>query len=181
MFTIDDCIVGKYVHEAIFSEILPVLNFPDEVKIVFAKNIIERFQNPFIKHYLLSISLNSVSKYEVRVLPTLLEYVKANNRLPKVLIFSLAALILFYKNQYSINDRIELREYQINDDPDVIGFFKELSNEINCRTIITKTLSNAYFWGTDLNKIDEMTEKVTEYYKSISMTGMRDAIIELLK
>jgi tagaturonate reductase len=179
--SVDDSIAGKFVHEAIFSEILPVLNFPDEMKIAFAKNIIERFQNPFIKHYLLSISLNSVSKYKVRVLPTLLEYVKANNRLPKVLTFSLAALILFYKNQYSTVDKIQLREYQINDDPDVISFFKGLGNEKDCRTIITKTLSNVSFWGTDLNQVDKMTDKVIAYYKSISIVGMREAITELLK
>jgi tagaturonate reductase len=176
----DDSTTGQFINEGIFNEILPVLNFPDEMKVEFAKNTIERFQNPFTKHYLLSISLNSVSKYKVRVLPTLLEYHKIYNRLPKILTFSLAALIIFYKNKYSNLDKLELREYQVNDDPDVINFFKDLSNETDYRAVIKKTLSNVSFWDSDLNQIKGLTEKVVEFYKSISIAGMRNAIMEIL-
>jgi tagaturonate reductase len=124
--------------------------------------------------------LNSVSKYKVRVLPTLLEYHKIYNRLPKILTFSLAALIIFYKNKYSNLDKLELREYQVNDDPDVINFFKDLSNETDYRAVIKKTLSNVSFWDSDLNQIKGLTEKVVEFYKSISIAGMRNAIMEIL-
>jgi tagaturonate reductase len=179
--SVDDNILGKFIDEGIFNEIVPVLNFPEQMKVEFAKNIIERFQNPFMKHYLLSIALNTVSKYKVRVLPTLLEYHKTFNHLPKVLTFSLAALIIFYKNKYSNLNRIELREYPINDDASVVDFFNELGNETDCRTIIKKTLSNVDFWDTDLTQIEGLTEKVIEFYKSISLIGMRDAIIEILK
>jgi tagaturonate reductase len=175
----DDSIISQFINEGIFNEILPVLNFPNEMKVEFAKNTIERFQNPFIKHYLLSISLNSISKYKVRVLPTVLEYHKMYNRLPKVLVFSLAALIIFYKNKYANIDKIELREYEVNDNPDVITFFKDLSNETDYRTVIKKTLSNLNFWDTDLNPIEGLAEKIVEFSKSIINTGIRNAIIEL--
>ena len=105
-----------------------MLNFPDKMKEEYAKNTIERFQNPFIYHYLISISLNSVSKYKVRVLPTVLEYYKTYKRLPEVLIlFIFQALIIFYKQLKSNNDEIKLREHRVNDDPNVITFFNNLS------------------------------------------------------
>ena len=179
--SVDDKIIGKFIEEAIFKEILPVLNFPDKMKEEYAKNTIERFQNPFIYHYLISISLNSVSKYKVRVLPTVLEYYKIYKRLPEVLIFSFAALIIFYKQLKSNNDEIKLREHRVNDDPNVITFFNNLSKENNYEAVIKMTLSNVSFWETDLNQIEGITEKVTGYYELINKVGMQNAILQLLK
>jgi tagaturonate reductase len=179
--SVEDSIIGKYIKEGIFNEILPVLNFPEKMKDEYAKNTLERFQNPFIYHYLISISLNSVSKYKVRVLPTVLEYYKTYKRLPEVLIFSLAALIIFYKHQKSNNDEIKLREHRLNDDQEVINFFSDLRNEYNYEEVVKLTLSNVKFWDTDLNQIEGITEKVTGYYHSISIQGMRNAIMQLIK
>jgi len=179
--SINDEALGKFINEAIFNEILPILNFPEEKKLQFAENIIERFQNPFIKHYLLSISLNSISKFKVRVLPSLLEYNKKFNRLPDVLTFSLASLILFYRNNFLNYNKLVLRNYEINDDPAVIAFFKDLGPESDTPEAIKLTLSNKDFWDADLNQIEGLTEKVTKYYTLISNIGIREAIEKILK
>ncbi|MDR3627054.1 MAG: tagaturonate reductase [Ignavibacteriaceae bacterium] len=177
--SVNDEVIGKYLNEALFKEIIPVLNFPEEKKLEFAKEIFGRFRNPFIKHYLLSIALNSVSKFKVRVLPSLLEYQKANKRLPDALTFSLAALILFYKNKFS--GEAKLRDYQLNDDDAVINYFKELSSITDARTAVAKVLSNKDFWDVDLNLVEGMTDKVTEYFTAICQSGVRESIIKLLK
>ena len=91
----DDELVFNFMKTGVFDEIIPTLDLPKDELIQFANDVIERFQNPFIKHYLLSIALNSVSKYQVRVLPSVLEYIKENNKEPKCHVFSLAALIAF--------------------------------------------------------------------------------------
>ena len=75
----DDELVFNFMKTGVFDEIIPTLDLPKDELIQFANDVIERFQNPFIKHYLLSIALNSVSKYQVRVLPSVLEYIKENN------------------------------------------------------------------------------------------------------
>lgn len=177
--SVNDEVIGKYLNEALFKEIIPVLNFPEEKKLEFAKEIFGRFRNPFIKHYLLSIALNSVSKFKVRVLPSLLEYQKANKRLPEALTFSLAALIIFYKNKFS--GEAKLRDYQLNDDDAVINYFKELSSITDARTAVAKVLSNKDFWDVDLNLVEGMTDKVTEYFTAICQSGVRESIIKLLK
>ncbi|HBN04178.1 MAG TPA: tagaturonate reductase, partial [Bacteroidales bacterium] len=89
--------IGKFVKSAIFDEIIPTLDLPEEELFNFAEDVLDRFRNPFIKHYLMSISLNSMSKFETRVLPSILEYKNRKNELPKKLVFSLASLIYFYK------------------------------------------------------------------------------------
>ena len=78
----DDELVFNFMKTGVFDEIIPTLDLPKDELIQFANDVIERFQNPFIKHYLLSIALNSVSKYQVRVLPSVLEYIKENNKEP---------------------------------------------------------------------------------------------------
>ena len=111
----DDELVFNFMKTGVFDEIIPTLDLPKDELIQFANDVIERFQNPFIKHYLLSIALNSVSKYQVRVLPSVLEYIKENNKEPKCLVFSLAALIAFYRTDAA------------NDNPDVMEFMKTAS------------------------------------------------------
>ena len=91
------------------------LDLPKEELIDYANNVFERFSNPFIKHLCASISLNSVSKFKVRVLPSLLEYIKRKGEKPQNLIFSLAKLIEFYKNGTP------------TDDAEIISFMKEFS------------------------------------------------------
>lgn len=153
----DDELVFNFMKTGVFDEIIPTLDLPKDELIQFANDVIERFQNPFIKHYLLSIALNSVSKYQVRVLPSVLEYIKENNKEPKCLVFSLAALIAFYRTDAA------------NDNPDVMEFMKTAS--------VDDILSKEEYWGTDLSMLKDSTNG---YLKSIEEKGIRAAMEEVV-
>ena len=110
-------------------EILPTLTLPRADLERFANSVTERFSNPFIKHYLLSIALNSVSKYKARILGTVLDYQRAEGRLPPRLTFALAALIAFHRGS-EIRDgaligRRDGAEYRIQDDAAVLQAFRD--------------------------------------------------------
>ena len=87
-----------FIKNCLFNEIIPTLDLPKDELVNYANDVLTRFSNPYIKHYLSSISLNSVSKFKVRVLPSILEYKKRFNEYPKLLCFSFGKLIDFYKN-----------------------------------------------------------------------------------
>ncbi|MHB1688364.1 MAG: tagaturonate reductase [Ignavibacteriaceae bacterium] len=179
--SVEDEVVGDYIEQGLFNEIIPTLNFPEEKKLQFAQEIIERFQNPYIKHYLLSITLNSISKFKVRVLPSLLEYYEMNKQAPEALSFSLAALISFYRGYCSNNSlNGSSRKFILNDDAGVIKFFNSLKNQNDCDEVVKAVLANESFWNFDLNKINGLTDIVSYYYKSIGSLGMKPAIEELL-
>ena len=92
----DDVIKG-FMNKALYDEIIPVLTgLGDEDKRDFAAAVTDRFANPFIDHELLSISLNSASKWKARVMPTVIEYHEQRGTLPSVLTFSFAAFLCFY-------------------------------------------------------------------------------------
>ena len=86
-----------FLNKCMKEEILPTIGENNE-SVSFANSVFDRFKNPYIQHKWRSIALNSVSKFSVRVLPTLLEYKEKNGKAPKGLTLALANLIYFYKN-----------------------------------------------------------------------------------
>ncbi len=154
MDSVNDETTGRFIRKVIFDEIIPTLDLPNEELVQFANDVIERFQNPSIRHELLSIALNSVSKFKVRVLPSILEYNKRKGNLPPILVFSLAALIRFYKGEWN-EEKIPL-----NDSDDVLDFFKDAWNNHDKKNFVKKVLSNESFWGEDLSKVDGLIGRV---------------------
>ncbi|MBQ7109301.1 MAG: tagaturonate reductase [Clostridia bacterium] len=141
--TVGDCMndenMSSFVKKCVYDEIIPTLDLPESELLDYADNVFERFQNPFIRHLCASISLNSVSKFKVRVLPSLQEYINRKGEMPKNLIFSFAKLIEFYKVGTP------------NDDSKVMEFMKTAT--------IPEILGNTDFWGEDLSYLADEVEK----------------------
>ena len=139
----DDEKMLSHIKACVYDEIIPTLDLPKEELIEYADNVLKRFANPYIKHYLSSIALNSVSKFKVRVLPSITEYIKRYNKMPQTLIFSFAKLIDFYRTDMT------------NDDKDVTKFMKTASVE--------EILANKKLWDEDLSYLaDEVKEYVNK-------------------
>lgn len=143
--TVGDCMENKnmseFVKHCVYDEIIPTLDLPKEELIDYADNVFERFCNPFIKHLCASISLNSVSKFKVRVLPSLLEYINRTGKKPHYLLTSFAKLIEFYKTDMP------------NDDQKICEFMKNAS--------IYEILASTELWGEDLSFLtNDITEKM---------------------
>lgn len=150
--SLKDDLLKTYLNHCLFDYILPTLGETEENR-QFADAVLERFANPYIRHMWQSISLNSVSKFKARVLPTIIDFADKNGRLPKPLVFSFACLIEYYKN----ND--------INDDKSAVDFIK------NNDTLLI--LSNKDLWGEDLSS---MIDLVNESLDVIHSQGIREAI-----
>jgi tagaturonate reductase len=155
--SIENEFTGNFIKKAIYEEIIPTLDLPREELLQFADDVVQRFQNPYIKHELITISLNSISKFKIRVVPSILEYLKRNKKLPKRLLYSLAAIIRFYKGEWNGSP------IPLNDTPEVTNFFKEVWKQDNLENIVTQVLSNATLWGIDLMKVEGMKETITRY------------------
>jgi len=182
----DQSIMG-YMRKGLFEEILPTLSLSEEEVSTYALSVIERFKNPFMKHYLLDISLNSISKFKVRVLPSLLEFVRIKGELPQVLTFSLAALIAFYRGT-EVSDGVlkgcrNSQDYSISDSPGVLLFFVEIWKAFEVKhemePLVETVLSNISFWGMDLNSISGLQNAVTRYLYAILFEGIDCALKEI--
>jgi len=185
----DDPVLRLYMNKGIFKEIIPTLALPENELKEFATAVAERFANPFIKHYLLSITLNSTSKYKTRVLPSILEYVAKNGKLPEVLTFSMAALLVFYRGteirgNALIGNRLG-NEYEIKDELPVLEMFKSLWSQYDgsregAAKLVQDVLSRTELWGTDLNNIQGFSSTVSSYLYNIIYKGVNEAIKEVI-
>lgn len=172
--SVEDLVVGQYLKELIFEEICPTLESSETNIEEFAKDVLDRFRNPHIANALLSISLNSVSKFKTRVLPSLLDYVNVKHELPKRIVFAFAALICFYSGKR------DEEEIVLNDDAQVLDFFKKewkkFSNSRNdLRELISIVLSKIDFWDKDLSKIEGLLDLLVAYAHNIKKNGVRQA------
>lgn len=177
--SLKDETICNFMMKTIYDEIIPTLSLPKQELKNFADAVCDRFTNPFIKHALLSISLNSVSKWRTRCLPSLLEYDRRFSRLPARLTFSLAALIEFYSAQ-EIRDNALVghragREYLIKDDKKVLEFFAQ-NSEKGILPLVSNCLSNIDFWGSDLTKVPCLTYQVAQNLEDIRIMGIQAAM-----
>ena len=145
-------LTNKFLDHCLQNEILPTIG-ASESNIAFAGSVLDRFRNPFIQHKWRSIVLNCVSKFAVRVLPTLLEYKQQNGSYPKGLSMALAYLIRFYKQDEPV-DAQDVTEAMKNDS-------------------IADILANTALWQADLS---DMTDMITEYYNKIDELGAKGAM-----
>jgi tagaturonate reductase len=180
--SMEDATVCKFMMSTVFDEIIPTLSLPKEECEAFAKAVMERFENPFIKHALLSISLNSVSKWKSRCMPSLKGYVEKFNALPKHLCFSLAALMSFYTGSQIVDNALighrGNEEYKILDDADALEFFAANSLK-SSKEFTFAYLCREKFFGEDLTKLAGLVDLVASYLDEIKANGMRKAMENL--
>ncbi len=176
-----DQITSDFIHRVVMDEIVPQVNLPlDEVK-AFANSVFERFENPFLDHALLSISLNSVSKWRARVLPSFKDYIKNKGELPKLITFSFAALLAFYSSDNLKDDGLYAKrangdEYVVRDDKAVLEFF---ASTVGKADFVEKACKNVDFWGEDMSLYNGFTKQVAYFYEKI-MANAVDALKEVL-
>lgn len=178
----DDVICG-YMNKAIYDEIIPTLTLPKDELMDFAHSVTERFKNPFIDHALLSISLNSTSKWKARVMPSFLGYVKKNHTLPKCLTASFAFYIAFYhgirlEDSGLIGKRTG-NEYTIHDDRAILQFYDAHKNDSNAE-LAHAVMSNTDFWGQDLTEVPDFEQAVVQILDDINTIGTYEVMKNLL-
>lgn len=169
---VNDPTIGKFVKEFVFDEVNPTIDLPADQMTAFANSVLDRYRNPFIRHELMSIALNSTTKFKTRLLPTLKDYVSRTGKLPQHLVFALAALILFHKGKRGQED------IKLNDDPAYLERWRTVWAEFDgdYAALVKKVLGWKDIWGEDMNVIHpELTATAAKYLKAQSERGMRAA------
>lgn len=176
-----DPAIKGFMQRALYDEVIPTLSLPREELLAFAGAVTERFENPYIKHALLSICLNCVSKWRARCMPSLLGYVELRGALPARLTFSLAALMALYHGGVYKDGALECRRdgepYTLRDEEGVLRFFAQ-SAGMDAGELTNAFLSNEAFFGRDLTKVPGLAESVSDSLRDVLAKGMRAAMSE---
>ena len=168
----------RFLHKVLFDEIIPSLDMPRKELEDFAGSVLERFANPFIKHSLLDIALNSFAKFNTRCLPSILDYHAKTQTIPKLLAFSFAALIKFYYEAGSDKGR----KYQARDGAAVLSFFDDLRKQGADEKFVTAAiLSNKEFWnGQDLTQIEGLSDAIAAHLMKLNVIPIKAVMKDLL-
>lgn len=174
--SMEDELILNFIKGTLFDEVIPTLTLPKDELMEFADAVLARFRNPYVKHAHLAISLNSVSKWRARCMPSFLDYIRNEGKIPAHLTFSLAALMSFYtgseiRDKALIGHRGE-EEYRIMDDAAVLDFFAANSGK-EAAEYVHAVLSNVDFWGQDLSVLAGVEDAIIGYVNDIRTIGMR--------
>ncbi len=171
----EDPLIGKFVHKVMFEELLPTLNLPKEELEKFASDVMDRFRNPFVKHFVTSIMLNSFPKFRTRDLPGLKTYLERKGTLPKGIVLGLAAICTYYKGGMRGETPIVP-----NDDPKIMDLLKDLWATGDTKKVADGVLGAEFIWDEDLNKVPGLNNLLVELLDKIQKDGMRVAVESIL-
>lgn len=179
-----DSLFLDFFDQFVYEEVIPMIPMQETELKEFADGVKDRFLNPYIKHKLLDISLNSCSKFKARCLPSLLAYYETRKELPKWLVFAMAALIRFYKGRLEagvcLGERADGTVYQIKDEIENLRFFADIWKKNDMGEIARMVLKNESLWGSDLSKLNGLCEKLTEHLTNMEEKPMKEVIKALL-
>ncbi len=181
----DDTVLG-FMNKMLYDEVIPTLPLDKKDLMDFAAAVQDRFNNPFVNHELMSISLNSTSKWRARNMPTLLDYLKINGKLPACLTASLAAYIAFYSNDVQsltekglVCRRPKGNEYTVSDDRWVLEFYWAHKDD-TAAELTHAVLTNADMWGQDLTQLPGFEQQVADCLSVIRREGALAAMMACL-
>ncbi|MGP3778485.1 tagaturonate reductase [Halanaerobium saccharolyticum] len=187
---VNDELVGEFINQAVFEDIIPTLDADEDELEDFASKIFERFKNPYIDHKWLDISLNSTSKFKTRVLPSLVQHIEEYDKVPERLSFALAALIHFYHGTELEEGKLAAyrdgEKYLIRDDKDALNYFADLwssfeAGEIDLAELGQDVLAKQDFWDRDLNELPGLTDSLISNLNLIKKEGMKASLEKLIK
>lgn len=181
----DDTVRG-YMNKMLLEEVVPILPLDQEDCKQFAAAVEDRFNNPFVNHELMSISLNSTSKWRARNMPSFLEYVEKNGKLPTCLTMSFAAYIAFYSNDIQaltdkglVCKRPAGNEYTISDDRWVLEFYNTHKDD-DAAALVHAVMTNEQMWGQDLTQVEGFEAATVKNLELIRKEGAKAAYASCL-
>ena len=172
----DETILG-YMNRMLYDEVIPTLPLDSEDCRQFAAAVQDRFNNPFVNHELMSISLNSTSKWRARNLPSFIDCAARTGKLPPCLTTSFAAYIAFYTSDIQrltdaglVCRRPKGNEYTVSDDRWVLEFYYAHRDDDEA-ALVRAVMTNADMWGQDLTQVPVFEREVVRILKQIRDEG----------
>lgn len=177
--TLQDELLSGYVETLISQEIIPALDLPQDELESFAQDVLQRFRNPYIRHELISISLNSMTKCATRLLPQLLRQIEEHGKVPELMSLAFAAQLFFYRGLRGAET------IPLNDDRFWLETFASLwkshaQQEMTTHNLVKEVLAAEAHWGADLSQKPELVEQISRQLDSLMQQGIRPTIAQAL-
>lgn len=172
MDAFDNKNIEKFIGTMVAEEVIPMIDEPQEELEEFAAGILERFYNPYIRHMLKTISLNSLSKWEARNFPTVADNWHKAGKTAEKEMFTFAALMVLYSGTTG---------FEPDDTPEHVAFIRKVWNPSDIDATIAAIVGNRQIWTVDFTSVPTFVATAAKYVKAILSKGMAAALEEMVK
>lgn len=174
--SVSDPVIGAYLRRTMYDELVRSLDVPGAGE--FARQVVERFSNPYLAHSLFDITLQATTKVRVRVLPSIVEFTRREGRAPDLIAFAVAAHLLFLRG----DAQTRRRAAGLIVPPDEAGLEVQgiWNRERSPSDVAWTALRDTSLWGLDLTTVPGFAERVAGHLTTISESGVRPALEQVL-
>jgi tagaturonate reductase len=172
--------VGAFIRRVLLEEILPAVDAPDAD--AFAQAVLDRFENPHIRHALADITLHGTTKLRVRIIPTLIRAAQRQGRVPDALVLGFAAHLAYRRPE-----RLAAREREgLTVKPDDAGaritaLWDGVPTTVPALTRFVATVAaDTTLWDVDLGAIPGFVDSVAQQLAVLESAGPAAALDALL-
>lgn len=168
--------LGRKIRDTVFRELVPTLPYPETEMKAYAKTVFERFANPYTRHRLADIALNSLGKFNVRLLPALAHYAERNEPIPEGLVLGLTGLLRYLKVTASDDGRhvgtsLSGIPYEVRDNPAALeriaGIWADAANGEPLSVTLRKLLSDTSLWDQNMAEWPGLAEAVADCWNNL--------------
>ena len=163
--------IERFVNNMVAEEVIPMIEEDQEELKEFAASILERFYNPYIKHLLKSISLNSLSKWEARNYPTVKDNWFKAGKVAEHECLTFAALMAYYSPKSG---------FEPDDTAEFVAYIRNNWNSEDLEGTITKIVKEGGIFTVDFSEVPGFVPTVAKYLKDIEERGMAAALDKFL-
>jgi tagaturonate reductase len=144
----------------------------------FARQVVERFSNPYLAHSLFDITLQATTKMRVRVVPSIVEFFEREHRAPELIAFGFAAYILFLRGD--LQEARRSKGLAVPVDDQAVAVRDAWDSAGNAAEVAHSVCGNFLLWGIDLNDIPGFTDAVARDITDMTRDGIHAALEHLL-
>ncbi len=172
---VDDPELGPFIRALMEEEIVPSMDRPRTELEAYVAQVWDRFRNPFLRHRLADIVLYSVSKWRVRLLPTLLGYTERYGQLPPRTVLALAGLLRLYRGEWKGHP------LPIRDEAEPVARIQAAwAAGGTPEAIAARLLQDTGLWGQDLTALPGLVSTVARALEELERQGVRAVLRPLL-
>ena len=156
-------VVGAFIRRVTLDELVPSVDAPGAEQ--FARDVLDRFANPFIRHALVDITLQAAMKMRVRVVPSIVQYAAKTGHAPPLVALGFAAYLLYARGDRQDARRAAGLPVPADEQGEAL---RALWSGVDARSdaalleLARRATADTALWGTDLSAVPGFAQAVGE-------------------